>query len=148
MLQIRAQTSDRQYLHVLAEKLLNVLLEGNHIEQRSARLDIDEEIDVAVLMIVPAGDRAEHADVAQAVSCRGVQNFAAVLAEQFKRHAPMIAGDCMPMCLPDRAAILLLLEAADLDQTSGASCEFAPEFANSASGNADEMWVSGTVRNW
>jgi 5-methylcytosine-specific restriction protein B len=33
----RAQISDRQHLRVFPEKLLNVLLEGNHIEQRSAR---------------------------------------------------------------------------------------------------------------
>ena len=56
MLQVRAQTPIGQYIHVSAEKLLNVLLEGDDIEQRSASLDVDEEIDVAVLMIITARD--------------------------------------------------------------------------------------------
>jgi hypothetical protein len=48
--------------------LLNVLLEGNNIEQRSARLNVYEEIDVAVFMVITACDRAEHPDVANAVT--------------------------------------------------------------------------------
>jgi hypothetical protein len=91
MLQVRAQTAIGQYIHVSAEQLLNVLLEGDDIEQRSASLNVDEEIDVAVFMIITARDRAEHTYVANAVARRTVQDFAAETPEQFKPHASMIA---------------------------------------------------------
>jgi hypothetical protein len=87
MLQIRAQTAIGQYIHASAEKLLNVLLEGDDIEQRSARLNVDEEIDVAVFMVITARDRAEHPDMANAVTSGAVQDFATVTAEPFKPHA-------------------------------------------------------------
>lgn len=70
MLEVRAQTAIGQYIHVSSKKLLNVLLEGDHIEQRSASLNVDEEIDVAVLMIITARDRAEHTYIANAVTRR------------------------------------------------------------------------------
>jgi hypothetical protein len=68
---------------VSSEKLLNILLEGNDIEQRSAWLDIDEEIDVAALVIVTARHRAEHSHVTHPVTRRGIQDVAAVLTERF-----------------------------------------------------------------
>ena len=56
---MRAQPTFRQNVHASSEKLLKVLLESNHIEQRSARLDIDEEVDVALHMIVTAASFRE-----------------------------------------------------------------------------------------
>jgi hypothetical protein len=45
---------------VSSEQLLNILLEGDDIERCSARRDIDEEIDVAVLVIVTARNQAKQ----------------------------------------------------------------------------------------
>ena len=68
MLQVRAEAALREHLHLSSEKLLKVLLQSDHIEPRSAWLDIDEEVDVALLMIIPARNRAEHSDIARPMS--------------------------------------------------------------------------------
>jgi hypothetical protein len=71
-LQVGAQSAVGQDIHVSTEKLLNVLLERDYIKQCSARLDTNEEIHVAVLMIITARDRAEYTYVADAMTCRGI----------------------------------------------------------------------------
>jgi hypothetical protein len=82
-------------------------------EQRSARLDIDEDIDVALLVIVTARNRPEHSHVTHAVPCRGIQDFAAVLTERFQPHVPMIAVRISIVTLLDGAADVLFVEAAE-----------------------------------
>jgi hypothetical protein len=91
MLQVRTQTADRQYLHVSPEKVLYLLLESDHIEQRSTGLDVDEEIDIAVLTIVAARRRTEYSHVARSMTCRDLQDPAPVLTERFEPHVRMIA---------------------------------------------------------
>ena len=55
MLQVPAKGALREHLHLSSENLLKVMLQSDHIEQRSAWLDIDEEVDVALLMIRISG---------------------------------------------------------------------------------------------
>jgi hypothetical protein len=55
--------------------------------RRSATLDVYEEIDVAVLMVITARDRAEQPHMANAVTSGAVQDFATVTSEPFKPHA-------------------------------------------------------------
>lgn len=86
-----AQAPLRQHLHSSSEKLLKLLLESNDIEQRSTWLDIDQEVDVALLVIITPRHRAEHSYVAGAVTCGHVQNFVAVPTERFEPHVFMIA---------------------------------------------------------
>jgi hypothetical protein len=109
-LQVGAQAPIRQDLDVSPEEFLNLLLEGDHVEQCAAGFDIDEKVDVAVLAIIPACDRTEHSYVADASTRCDVQDFAPVPPEQFKPHEPMIAA---PTFLLDASAAALLVEAAD-----------------------------------
>jgi outer membrane protein TolC len=54
--------------------------------QRSIRLDIDEEIDVALLMIIAAGNRAEYPDIARHMTSRRIEDFAVVPTRRPERH--------------------------------------------------------------
>jgi hypothetical protein len=55
-LEVWAEAASREYVDPSTEQLLEILLEGDHIEQRSAVFDIYKEIDVAVGAIVTTGD--------------------------------------------------------------------------------------------
>jgi len=98
---------------VSAEQLLKVLLEGDDIKQRSAGLNVDEEIDVAVLLIISTRDRPEHTYVANAVTRRAVQDFAAVTPEQYKPHPSMIAVLVRATVPEERSAGVMFVEAAE-----------------------------------
>ena len=71
---------------------MEILLESNNVQQRAPRLDIDQEIDVAVSTIVAPSHRAEHPYIARTVACCKVQDFAAEAADAFERHASMIVA--------------------------------------------------------
>ncbi len=57
------------------EKLLQVLLQTDHIQERPADIHIDKEIDVAVRALVTTRDGAEHSDIARPVTSRGIQDL-------------------------------------------------------------------------
>ena len=82
---------DESRSHVkTSEKLLNVRLEGDDIEQHSATLDIEE------------GGRSFH----------DPSKICVVQPEQLKLHEPTTAVATLPL---DTSAAVLLVEAADLE---------------------------------
>lgn len=56
-----------QDVYFAIEELFEVLAESDEIEQRSAGLHVDEEIEIAFWMIVAACHGSEQADVSRAV---------------------------------------------------------------------------------
>lgn len=56
------EPTDRDDIDSLSEELSEGLLEIHEIEQRAARLELDEEVDVAVCRIVTTSDRSEQRD--------------------------------------------------------------------------------------
>lgn len=62
MLVALLEPTDRDDIDSLSEELSEGLLEIHEIEQRAARLELDEEVDVAVRRIVTTSDRPEQRD--------------------------------------------------------------------------------------
>jgi hypothetical protein len=59
-----AQVARGRHLHGAAEQPLQALLQGREVEQRPSRLELDQEVDIAVRALLAARHRAEHAHVA------------------------------------------------------------------------------------
>ena len=48
LLEVGTESSIRQHLHRASEEILEVLLKGDHVEERPATLDLDEDVDIAI----------------------------------------------------------------------------------------------------
>jgi hypothetical protein len=64
------------------EELLQFVLEVEEVEQGAARLELDEEVDVAGLVVIPPSDRAEDGDRSPSVPVHGVGDRSSVLLDQ------------------------------------------------------------------
>ena len=70
-----------------SKQLLEVLFEGDHVEQGASRFDVDEEIDVAVRSSISSGHRPEHVDISGAMARRQLKNRPPVCVHRIVRHA-------------------------------------------------------------
>jgi hypothetical protein len=70
LLQVRTEAAVGEHLDSTFRQLGEILFEADHVEERSSRFDVDEHVDVAVGPIVAARDRAEHANITDAVTRR------------------------------------------------------------------------------
>jgi hypothetical protein len=59
-----------QDIDLSLKEFFEVLTERNEIEKGPTGLHLDQQVDVAIGTILPAGDRSKDADVAGAVACR------------------------------------------------------------------------------
>ena len=48
LLEVGTESSICQHFHRASEQLLQVLFEGDHVEERPATLDLDEDVDIAI----------------------------------------------------------------------------------------------------
>jgi hypothetical protein len=62
----------------VAEELLQFQRECGVIEQASFRVEVDDEIDVAALVVGTASDLPEQTDISGAMFCRNGENLIAV----------------------------------------------------------------------
>ena len=69
-----------------SSQLRNILLEGDHVEQRRRGLHVDENVDVAIGPVVATRARTEYADVARAVTRRNIESFTAETPDGLERH--------------------------------------------------------------
>lgn len=68
----RVQASLCHYLHAPVQKILNIHQERPECQPGAPRRQSDQQVDVARLIDVSAGHRAEDADIAESVSlCKG-----------------------------------------------------------------------------
>lgn len=56
------QTTGRHHVDTTAQKLLQIVLDPHQVQKRRPRLELHQEVDVAVETIVSASDGAEHGD--------------------------------------------------------------------------------------
>ncbi len=77
-----SQPSLRHHIDTTSQELLQVKDQRRVIEQASARLQVDEEIDVALRPCLAAGDRTKHADVAGAVLGGKLQDLLSLFPEK------------------------------------------------------------------
>ena len=77
-----SQTSFRHHIDTTSQELLQVKDQRRMIEQASARLQVDEEVDVALRPCLAAGDRTKHADVAGAVLGGKLYDFLSLCPEK------------------------------------------------------------------
>jgi hypothetical protein len=66
-----------QNIDLSLKEFFEVLTERNEIEQGPTGLHLDQQVDVAIGTILPAGDRSKDADVACTVACRDPKNVRA-----------------------------------------------------------------------
>ena len=64
------------------EDLLEVQDEAGQVDQGAGRLEVDQEVDVAALMLVTAGDGAEYADIRGTAASSGGDDVAPPLPEK------------------------------------------------------------------
>ena len=57
------QRSFSDDIHLSAKQIVEVLLQGDVIDKASSRFHVDEEIKVAVRLLLPAGSRAKEPQV-------------------------------------------------------------------------------------
>jgi hypothetical protein len=90
-----------------SEKILQILLDSHKIEQRSAGLEIDEQVEIAVWSRESTGDRAKDPDSCRSICCRDAKNFGSLVVDQiFDRHvsAPEGCADVtVAKCVPPAA---------------------------------------------
>jgi hypothetical protein len=75
-----------QHFNGSPKQYLEVLLQGDYVEQGTSRFDIDEEIDVAVRPGLSSGHRAKHADIARTMARRQLEDRSPVCVQRFHRH--------------------------------------------------------------
>jgi hypothetical protein len=80
-----------QHLDCTSEQFLEILLEGDQVQQRAPRLDLDEQVDVAIRPRITSGHRTKHADIARAVARRQFKDLLSVRLQIVDRHSFMIA---------------------------------------------------------
>jgi len=76
------QTAPRQHVYRAAEEILEVLFDRDQVEERAARLEIDEEVEGAALVTFAPGDRAEDRHPRRAVGSCDPQHFLLQLRAQ------------------------------------------------------------------
>jgi hypothetical protein len=82
-------------MDLAAEQILQILLDGPEIEESSAWLEVDEEIEVALLARGFPGNRAEDTHPLRAIYCRDAENFGPLFLDHLvdcQGPAPIVAG--------------------------------------------------------
>lgn len=59
---------------------MQVIVQGGEVEQRPARFQVDEEVDIRTYRLLPAGDGAHHPHVVCAMALRDLADGVAALA--------------------------------------------------------------------
>lgn len=62
-------TDGRQDVHLAVEQFLEVLTEGDEIQQGALWVHVDQQVDIAVRPILAAGNRTKETQVARTVCC-------------------------------------------------------------------------------
>lgn len=78
---MRADAAVAEHVHVGFEEVFEVLPEPDEVEQAAAGLHLDEQVDVAVLLLLAAGGRPEDADVAGSVPLGAIEDLRAPHAQ-------------------------------------------------------------------
>jgi len=73
------------------EKLLEFSVEAQKVEQGASRQEIDEEVDVAVVALLAAGDRTEQSHPDAMVPCGDRPDGVAVLLDEGTQRRPVHA---------------------------------------------------------
>ena len=76
----------------MAEQPLELSVETQQVEQRAARGEVHEQVDVAARALLPAGDRAEQPDPAAAVPGGNRLDIVAVPLHQGAQRCPARAA--------------------------------------------------------
>jgi len=88
---VRSKTPGRNDVDADAQEPLQVLDESDLIDERGLRLEVDEEIDVALGSGVAPGDGTEHADMRGAPTMRGGKDLLTSGSERLERgHNPRL----------------------------------------------------------
>ena len=74
------------HIDLTAQRFFEIEDETAEVEDRSARLQLDEEVDIAIGPRVPAGHGTEHANVTCSVSRRNGEEFVSAVAEIGERQ--------------------------------------------------------------
>jgi hypothetical protein len=74
------------HIDLTAERFFEIEDETAEVEDRPARLQLDEEVDIAIRPCVPSGHGTEHTNVTCSVSCRNGEEFVSAGAEISERQ--------------------------------------------------------------
>jgi hypothetical protein len=64
---VRTHTAIAEYVDIRAKRVFEILLQANEIEQITARLHLDEQVNIAGRPCLSPGHRAEYADIERTV---------------------------------------------------------------------------------
>ncbi len=82
----RRWTLHLDHIDPAAQRFLQIEDETAEVEDRSARRELDEEVDIAIGPCVPPGHGTKHANVTCSVSRRNGEEFVAAVAEIGERQ--------------------------------------------------------------
>ena len=97
---------------VRTQHLGKLTLEGSKREQASARRQVNEQVDIAVGLVLSTGDTAEHPDVARSMAAGGGQHGCPALSQPLRarnsyRVCPHFPQYLYPDCISRNADLWL-----------------------------------------